>query len=295
MRPSEVVRRSAAYLARHGVESPRETAEALLMHVLGTDRAGLYSRAEGLDAATARAFGRALCRRCTGVPLQYLTGEQPFFGLALEVRPGVFVPRPETEGLVEAALQTLRDAPPPVVVDVGTGTGAVALAVKRFRPDARVLATDASEEAVALAAANAARHGLDVEVRSGDLLEPLPAELRGAVDLLVSNPPYVGREEYEDLPPEVRAEPYEALVGGTGFHRRLVEAVTLWVRPGGWLVVEIGDSQGREVRSLFDGGGLEAVEVLPDLAGRDRMVRGRRPDLPGGHGGLERRPGPPAG
>jgi release factor glutamine methyltransferase len=277
MRPSEVVRRSADYLARHGVQSPRETAEALLLHLLGTDRAGLYSRAEGLDAATARAYGRALCRRCTGVPLQYLTGEQAFLGLALQVRPGVFVPRPETEGLVEAALEAVEGTTAPAVVDVGTGTGAVALAVKRARPDARVVATDASEAAVELAAANATRLGLDVDVRLGDLLDPVPGELLGRLDLLVSNPPYVGEEEYRDLPPEVRAEPYEALVGGTTVHRRLVQAARDWVRPGGWLAVEIGDAQGPEVRSLFEAGGLVAVEVVPDLAGRDRVVRGRRP------------------
>lgn len=276
MRPSEVVRRSAAYLDRHGVESPRETAEALLMHFLGTDRAGLYSRSEGLDEPTAKRFGRALCRRCSGTPLQYLTGEQAFMGLLLAVSPEVFIPRPETEGLVEAALEVLEDVGRPLVADVATGTGAVALAIKRARPEARVLATDISPEAVVLARSNADRLSLAVEVFEGDLLDPLPHDLRGHLDLIVSNPPYVTKDEYEALPEEVKAEPYEALVGGTEFHRRLAAEAPSWLAPSGSLVVEIGDTQAREVQAVLQSGGI-AASVLPDLAGRDRVVRGREP------------------
>lgn len=274
MRPSEVLTRATTYLSAHGVESPRETAEALLEYFLRVDRTGLYARAEGLDTRTAKLYGRALCQRCHGVPLQYLTGEQQFLDLVLGVAPGVFVPRPETEILVERALEALEGRTAPIVVDVGTGTGAVALAVKRSRPDARVLATDVSDEAVSVARANAFRHDLQVEVSAGDLLSPLAGELRGRMDLIVSNPPYVTREEYEELPAEVRAEPYEALVGGTDIHRRLAEEAPTWLRPGGWLVVEIGASQADEVRGLLDRR-FEGVEALPDLAGRDRVVRGR--------------------
>ena len=139
MRPSEVLARATRYLERHGVPSARANAEVLLMHVLGTDRSGLYARPEGLDAREARMFGRALCQRCAGTPLQHLTGEQAFRRIALEVRPGVFVPRPETEVLVDVALRALRNMDAPVVVDVGAGSGAVALAVKDERPDAKVL------------------------------------------------------------------------------------------------------------------------------------------------------------
>jgi release factor glutamine methyltransferase len=276
VRPSEVVTRATDYLARHGVDEPRAAAEALLQFYLRTDRAGLYASTEGLDTRTAKLFGRALCQRCHGVPLQYLTGEQQFFDLVLGVAPGVFVPRPETEVLVERALDVVPENGRPAVIDVGTGTGAVALALKRFRPNARVLATDVSEDAVAVARANASRHALDMEVFIGDLLEPVPVDLRGAVDLIVSNPPYVTREEYDTLPKEVRSEPYEALVGGTDVHRRLASEAPGWLRPSGWLVVEIGAAQGSEVRDLFSNR-FEAVEVLPDLAGRERVVRGRRP------------------
>jgi release factor glutamine methyltransferase len=274
MRPSDLVRRSAAYLEAHGVESPRETAEALLMHFLETDRAGLYARADGLDTRTARLFGRALCQRCHGAPLQYLTGEQAFMDLVLGVAPGVFVPRPETERLVEVALDLLESVPKPLVIDVGTGTGAVALAIKRHRPDARVLATDISDEAIQAARENADRVGVHVEVLAGDLVDPLPRELSGAVDLMVSNPPYITEEEYASLPEEVKAEPYAALVGGIEVHRRLAQAVPEWLRPGGWLLVEIGADQGPAVRALFQPS-LENVEVISDLAGRDRIVKGR--------------------
>ena len=172
MRPALIVRRAADYLSRHDVESPLPTAEILLANVLGTDRAGLYTRDEGLSAGEAKRFGRALCRRCVGVPLQHLTGEQGFRRLTLVVKPGVFIPRPETEILVEHALAAVADVTAPVVVDVGTGTGAIALAIKDERPDARVLAIDVSHDAVALARENAVRAHLDVEVAGGGPARP---------------------------------------------------------------------------------------------------------------------------
>lgn len=276
MRPSELLARAAAYLERHGVESPRATAEVLLMHVLGSDRAGLYARTDRLEPRQAREFGRALCQRCAGTPLQHLTGEQAFRRLTLEVRPGVFIPRPETEILVEVALAAVREVEAPVVVDVGTGTGAIALAVKDERPDATVFATDLAPEAVELARANASRLGLAIDVREGDLLAPLPEELRGWVDLVVSNPPYVRPEEYEDLPPEVKADPREALVGGTEVTERLAAEAARWLRDGGALAVEIHAEAGEEVAGILRRSYV-GVEVRKDLAGRDRVVVGRRP------------------
>jgi release factor glutamine methyltransferase len=274
-RPAEVLRSATDYLARHGVESPRETAEALLMRLLDTDRAGLYARRDGLDQPTARLFARALCSRCRGAPLQYLTGEQQFRDLRLRVGPDVLVPRPETEVLVDVALDALPGGSP-VVVDVGTGSGAVALAVKAERADARVVATEVSEPAAALARDNATRLGLDVDILTGDLLSPLPGELAGAVDVVVSNPPYLTQEEYDDLPAEVKAEPYEALVGGTDVHARLAAESPAWLKPDGWLVVEIGAGQATAVVDLFEASEFREVAVLPDLAGRDRIARGRR-------------------
>ncbi|MFN2542962.1 MAG: peptide chain release factor N(5)-glutamine methyltransferase [Actinomycetota bacterium] len=275
MRPSEVLRRASRYLEAHDVESPRETAEVLLQHVLATDRASLYARTEGLTSAEARAFGRALCRRCTGAPVQHVTGRQAFRSLELEVRPGVFVPRPETEVLVDVGLELVGRIERPVVVDVGTGTGAVALSIKRACPAARVFATDLASEAVELAGVNAAALGLDVEILRGDLLSVLPADVANGVDLVVSNPPYVGVEEFDALPPEVRADPELALLGGTALHGRLVTESPLWLRQGGALAVEIGAGQGPEAAALFRDGGFLDVRVLPDLSRRDRIVAGR--------------------
>jgi release factor glutamine methyltransferase len=270
------VRRAAEYLGRHAVESPRETAEVLLMHVLGTDRAGLYARSDGLDAREARMFGRALCQRCAGTPLQHLTGEQGFRRLVLEVRPGVFVPRPETEVLVDVALAELGGTETPIVVDIGTGTGAIALSIKDELPGAKVYATELSAEAVELARSNAARLSLDVAVLEGDGFAPLPPDLRGWVDLVVSNPPYVTAEEYADLPVEVLADPELALVGDPSTVDRLGVEAMRWLRDGGALVVEIGASQGSNVAAMLERSFMN-VRVDRDLAGRDRVVVARMP------------------
>ena len=277
MRPALVVRRAADYLSRHDVQSPLPTAEILLASVLGTDRAGLYARDEGLSTAEAKRFGRALCRRCVGVPLQHLTGEEGFRHLMLVVRPGVFIPRPETEILVEHALAVLADMPTPVVVDVGTGTGAIALAIKDELPGARVLAIDVSLDAVALARENAARSNLEVEVVAGDLLDAVPEALRGAVDLVVSNPPYVEEHELPALSLEARADPALALAGGVETYVRLFAQAFDVLRPEGAIAVEIGETQGRSVRAAASRAGLVAVVVDRDLTGRDRFVTARKP------------------
>jgi release factor glutamine methyltransferase len=275
VRPADVLRRASDYLDRHGVESPRATAEALLMTVLGIDRAGVYARTRGLDTREARTFGRALCLRCTGTPLQHLTGEQAFRRISLEVRPGVFVPRPETEVLVGLALAEIEALSSPVVVDVGTGTGAVALSVKHERSDATVFATDLSAEAVALARSNGSRLRLDVTVLEGDLLDPLPEGLVGRVDAVLSNPPYIDRDVYDDLPAEVRADPELALLGGVELVDRLATEAARWLRPGGLLALEIADTQGTEVVRVLEGR-FRDPRVEPDLTGRDRVLLGRR-------------------
>jgi release factor glutamine methyltransferase len=277
VRPALVVRRAADYLSRHDVESPLPTAEILLANVLGVDRAGLYSRDEGLSAGEAKRFGRALCRRCVGVPLQHLTGEQAFRRLTLAVKPGVFIPRPETEILVEHALAALAGLTAPVVVDVGTGTGAIALAIKDERPDARVLATDVSHDAVALARENAVRAHLDVEVARGDLLDPVRDTLRRAVDLVVSNPPYVEEEGLATLPREVLADPRVALAGGIETYARLFAQASEVLRPGGTVAVEIGETQAASIRGVASKAAFVDIEVHPDLTGRDRVVTARTP------------------
>ena len=278
MRPAEVVRRAAEYLERHDVESPVPTAERLLSHVLGTDRTGMYAR-EGLTSQEAKLFGRALCRRCGGEPLQHVTGEQGFRRLAVRVRPGVFVPRPETEVLVQVVLDGLSETQTPTVVDVGTGSGAVALAIKDERPDAAVFAIDLSPEAVALTRENAETLGLEVTVFEGDLLEPLWGDLRGQLDAVVCNPPYVALEARDSLPPDVRAEPELAVFGGLDLYERLFEQAFADLRPGGLVAVEIEESAAESVSRAAEREGFTDLEVRQDLAGRDRVVSGRRPAL----------------
>jgi release factor glutamine methyltransferase len=277
MRPAEVIRRGTDYLARHGVEGPRANAEALMMRVLDADRATVLARNRGLSTAEARAFGRALCLRCGGTPLQYLTGEQGFRRLVVEVRPGVFVPRPETEIVVEVALTMIADVTAPAIADVCTGAGPIALALKDERPDARVWATDVSAEAVVLARANAARLAIEVDVREGDLLAPLPPELRGALDLVVANPPYVPLERAAHLPADVTAEPALALFGGIDLYERLLAQASEWLRPNGAFTAEIDDTYGAAVSALAAGLGFHDVRVLRDLAQRDRVIAARRP------------------
>ena len=274
MRPAEIVRRAAGYLEHHDVETPKETAEVLLAAVLGVDRARLYTRDEGLSSSEARRFGRMLCRRCTGTPPQHLTGSTGFRRLTLAVGPGVFVPRPETEIVVEAGLESIADIDHPVVVDAGTGTGAVALAVADEHPGARVFATDLSGEAVELARENAASLGLAIEVFEGDMLAPLPNRLRGKVDLVISNPPYVGAEELETLPAHVRADPDLALLGDLGTYERLLDEASGWLRPGGAFVIEIGSGRAADVARIV-ARRFDDVAVREDLTGRDRVVTAR--------------------
>ena len=278
MRPAQVVQRAAEYLERHGEESPVPTAERLLSHVLGTDRTGIYAR-EGLTSQEAKLLGRALCRRCTGEPLQHVTGEQGFRRLRVAVRPGVFVPRPETEVLVQVVLDAAADVQSPVVVDVCTGSGAVALAIKDERPDAAVFAVDLSPDAVALARENVEVLGLRMTVLEGNLLDPLLPDLRGEVDMVVCNPPYVAPEQRDSLPPDVRAEPELAVFGGLELYERLFAQAMTCLRPGGLVAVEIEERTAASVSNAAAREGFDDLSVHRDLAGRDRVVCGRRPPL----------------
>jgi len=279
MRPAEVARRGADYLQRHGVDRPQaeSESEALLRRVLGIGRTELFTRDAGLTTAEAKAYGRALCRRCTGTPLQHLTGEQGFRRLALEVRPGVFIPRPETEVLVDVVLRALDAVETPIVVDLCTGSGAVALAVADEHERAEVFATDVSDAAVELARANAARLGLRIDARRGDLFEPLPADLQGRVDLVCANPPYVPSARRDALPADVLADPEEAVFGDPAFTERLFAGASTWLLPGGTVAVEIDDDAAPVVTAAAIAAGFVDVTVDRDLNGRDRVVSGLRP------------------
>jgi len=214
-------------------------------------------------------------RRVSGEPLQYIEGTAPFASLQIGVDPRVLVPRPETEGLFEIAAKMVRN--PKVIVDLCTGSGALALALKHRFPTASVFATDISEEAVEVAFHNRHKLGLDVYFGVGDLFDPLPAALLGEVDLVVANPPYVAEGEFGSLPRDVQQEPKVALVAGpTGLEviRRIGAAVSEWLRPGGVVVLEIGETQGVAASSTF--ARLPTV-VRQDLTGRDRYVVAVKP------------------
>jgi release factor glutamine methyltransferase len=215
-------------------------------------------------------------RRLEGEPLQYLTGVAGFRYLELKVGPGVLIPRPETEVVTQFAIDLLPRAG--VLADVGTGSGAIALAVKHEREDARVLATEVSDDALAWARLNRDELGLDVELLRCDLLEGVPRDLAGALDVVVSNPPYVADEERRALPREVvEHEPEVALFApgrGLGVIERLARDAREWLRPGGHLVLEIAPTHAPGMTALL--GAYEDVSVYPDLTGRERVVVGRR-------------------
>jgi release factor glutamine methyltransferase len=259
-------------IAAAGSDTPRLDAELLLGHALGLDRAALVMAPEReVTGPAVRAFQDLVRRRSAGrEPVAYLLGRRGFRRLELVVDARVLVPRPETELLVEAALGLPRGAR---VVDVGTGSGAVALALKDERGDLDVRGTDVSEEALAVARANAARLGLDVTLSRADLLEGV-----GPVDAVLSNPPYVAEADRATLPPEVaRHEPALALFGGPDgldVVRRLV--VQAGASAAALLALEVGQGQASAVVELVRAAGFGTVEALPDLAGVERVVVGRR-------------------
>lgn len=214
-------------------------------------------------------------RRVNGEPLQYLEGTAAFASLDLEVDERVLVPRPETEGILEIANRIARN--PEVIVDLCTGSGALALALKKTFPGASVFATDISEDAIDVATANKARTGLDIYLAAGNLYDPLPAALLGGVDLLVANPPYVATAEFESLPEDVKREPEMALVAGsTGLEviERIGASAADWLRPGGVVICEIAETQGVAARSSFIG--LPGV-IRQDLTGADRYLVAVKP------------------
>jgi len=256
-------------LTAAGVDTPRLDAEVLLADLLGTDRTALFlERDRELDRAQARAFLTAVKRRQGREPVAYIVGRKGFRGIELAVDRRVLVPRPETEHLVEAALELPAGAR---VVDVGTGSGAVALALKHERGDLRVLATDASADALAVARANARALALDVELVHGDLLAGV-----APVDAVVSNPPYVG--EGEPLMADVaRHEPHQALFAGAdglAVIRRLAPAAA--AAGARFLALEHGASQADAVERIVHAAGFEATERIRDLAGFERVLVGRR-------------------
>jgi release factor glutamine methyltransferase len=272
------------FLGEKGIEAPRRSAEWLISAATGLSRVELYTAFDRPLSPEERAALRELVKaRASGMPLQYVTGEVAFRRVILKVRPGVFIPRPETEVLVDAVLEYLSDRREPLVVDVCTGSACVAISVAHEHPDARVIAVELVEDTAAAAAENRARLGLSdrVEIVQGDLFAPLPPGIAGSVDVVVSNPPYIPSADLPDLPGEVLGfEPHVALDGGPDgldVARRIMEGAGELLAPGGLVALEL--DEGRVAAFAAE---IEAmprfvdVVVRRDLAGRDRIVTARR-------------------
>jgi release factor glutamine methyltransferase len=258
----------------------RRDAETLLLHVLDKERAWLFAHsAEELPTAEEGRFAALIERRCVGEPIQYVTGEQEFYGLPFRVNDDVLIPRPETEHLVEKALELAGRFQRPRIVDVGTGSGAIAVALAHKLPKARITAVDISGAALDVARGNAERNGVArrIEFKESDLLAAVADE---RFEMVVSNPPYVPVAERDALAVEVREhEPAVALFGGEGglaLYRRLIPAAFAVLAPRGWLAMEIGYGQSKAIARLMSEAGFERVEFVPDLQGIARVVSARR-------------------
>ncbi len=283
------LREAIEQLTAAQVPSASLAAELLLLHVLDRDRTFLYAHPEAdLSLDQERAYRHLLGRRADGTPTQYLTGRQEFWGLPFKVAPGVFIPRPETEHVVEVSLAIVRERlmkPAARIVDVGTGTGCLALALASELPLAEIFATDISDEALALARANAESLDLSSRVQfvKSDLLDALLTGHRppdaGHVDLIVSNPPYISPDDASQLPREVlEHEPAAALFSpdeGLAITRRLIEQASQLLGSSGYLVLELGYQMSARVKALL-GEGWTNVEVAPDLRGIPRVLAAQK-------------------
>ena len=267
------------FLRKKQVESPRLEAQILLAHALGCAKIDLYVRHEEEPPEDRKtAFRDMIKKRAEGMPVAYLVGYRDFYSLPFDVTPAVLIPRPETETLVAEALRLLKPLAAPHVLDVGTGSGCIAVAVATQHKTARVTATDVSAAALAVAAGNAARHrvGERVAFHEGDLFGPVAGR---TFDLILSNPPYIAHAEFPALDPGVRAfEPRSALDGGPdglAFYRRIAADAPASLNPGGTVLVEVGVTQAEAVRDLF-AALLEPGPVLKDPAGRPRVVTAKK-------------------
>lgn len=271
---AELLRGAAARLPG---DDARYEAEALLLHVLGVERAWLFAHAtDPIGDGDLDRFEQLLVQRVDGKPLAYLVGRRGFWTLDLQVSPDTLIPRPETEVLVELALQRLAQQGPVQVADLGTGSGAIALSIASERPQAQMLATDFSEGALTVAAANARSHGLgNVSFRQGSWLQPLAG---ARFDLIASNPPYIASADPHLQQGDLRFEPMSALASGSdGLDaiREIVTGAPMHLLPGGWLLLEHGWDQGEPIRALLQQAGFVDVDTVKDLEQRDRVTLGR--------------------
>jgi release factor glutamine methyltransferase len=278
---ADALREAAEALRKSGVAEARREAGSLLSHATGSDKTFLITHAdERLTAEQLRSFRSTVERRATGEPLQYIKGSQEFYGLDFEVNADVLIPRPETELLVETALELLKGARSPLICDVGTGSGCIAVSLLHARTDARAYALDVSTAALQVAARNAIRNGVAdrIEFLISDCFDALASVEHGETrfDLIASNPPYVAEADLEGLQREVREhEPRGALTpGGDGLSviRRLVSEAPRHLKPGGHLVMEIGFDQHEQIAALVVPRVWTLLDIRRDLQGIPRTV-----------------------
>lgn len=279
----ETLKRGEEYLARRQIPDASLDAWYLLEHLLKQEKGSLINRAwfllnrqEETGQELLEKYEKLLEKRGSHVPLQHITGEQEFMGLSFLINEKVLVPRQDTEILVEEAMKAAK--PGMEVLDLCTGSGCILISLMKRRPGMKGMACDLSGEALQVAEENSRRQGVDIDFRHGDLFEAVT----GRFDLIVSNPPYIPTDEISHLMEEVRLfDPVMALDGGEDglyFYRNIVSDAPGYLKDGGWLMVEIGHDQGEAVAGLLKKAGFDRVEVCKDLAGLDRVVKGRLPE-----------------
>ncbi len=271
---SELLNEGASYLKTHGLEDAQDSSIALLSYVLNQSQTDIFLKPnESVEEYQKTEFFNLIEKRSARLPLQYLLGSTGFRYAELRARPGVFIPRPETEVLVQVVIDHLREIKSPKILDVGTGTGAIAISFAMEIKNAAVVATDKSPEAIQLAKQNALANGVSERIQF--IQTDYWNGIQEKFDVIVSNPPYLSEEEMRSLQPEIEYEPKTALDGGSDGLKAyiyMIRQAFLILKEGGFVAVEIGASQAKSVSSLFAEAGFTQIKVAKDLAGLDRVV-----------------------
>lgn len=283
----EILQRTVEHFTKYGIPNPRLDAEVLLADLLGIERIQLYVRFDQpLNKNEIDQYRQRVVWRSKRVPVQYILDRQEFMSLEFQVNKHVLIPRPETELLVETVIDFVQESnlESPVIADIGTGSGVIAVSLAHYLPQARVIATDISGEALELAKENAKQHEVSHQIKflKGSFLTPL-TEIKQKVDVLVANPPYIDQQGLEELPPEVKYEPQLALDGGSdglAAYRQIIgnnlsHGLNALLKTSGLLAVEVGANQGEQVASLM-AKDFRQIMIIPDLAGFGRVVLGRK-------------------
>ena len=278
---AEALREGKMRLKAAGKEAYAFEAELLLEKAAGLNRTALFLRGEEvLSADILEVYEGYLSEREQGRPTQYILGEWEFMGLPFVVGEGVLIPRADTEVLVETILERQQKESMKSILDIGTGSGCIPISLGHYGKFENIMAVDISPKALGYATKNAVKNNIKIDFYESDLFTNLPAEWKGRLDAIVSNPPYIPKKDIEELMTEVKDfEPMNALDGGEDgldFYRAIVEQGREWLKDGGWLFFEIGYDQGEDLRNLLQDFGYTEVEIRQDLAGLDRVAMGRK-------------------